>query len=39
MTLLSRILDRVPQKLGAALGWLCLQAWKALKIEEVEEWK
>jgi hypothetical protein len=36
---LSRILDRVPESLGAALGWCALKIWKACRIEEVKEWK
>jgi hypothetical protein len=33
VTLLSRILDRIPESLGAALGWACLQAWKVFDKE------
>jgi len=39
MTLLSRILDRVPESLGAVMGWCALKILKACRIEEVKEWK
>ena len=36
---LSRLLDKIPESLGAALGWCALKIWKACRIEEVKEWK
>jgi hypothetical protein len=39
MTLLSRILDKIPESLGAALGWMAVKVLAACRIEEVKEWK
>jgi hypothetical protein len=36
---LSRLLDRIPKYVGAALGWCVVQLLKACKREEVEEWR
>jgi hypothetical protein len=36
---LSHILDKIPESLGAALGWCALKIWKVCRIEEVKEWK
>jgi hypothetical protein len=39
MNRLSRLLDKIPEKLGAVMGWCCLQVWRALQCEEVKEWR
>jgi hypothetical protein len=36
---LSRLLDKIPESLGAVMGWACLQIWKAFGVEEVKGWK
>jgi len=39
MRRLSRLIDRVPESLGAVMGWCAVKIFQALMIEEVKEWK